>query len=58
MKILQYGDTSKFFRGASYVFMIPTIDHRFTRIIRNKKEHCVYSNLVRGYFYEIISISR
>jgi len=57
MKILQYGDLLSIYDEASYVFMIPYND-RFTRIIEGSKETCTYSNLVRGYFNEIISISR
>ena len=59
MKILQYGDASDFFLEASYVFMIPTNDFgRFTRIIDGNIDRIGYSNLSKGYFYEIISISR
>jgi hypothetical protein len=57
MKVLQYGDLVTIYEEASYVFMIPC-DDRLTRIIEGKKETCKYGNLVRGYFNEIISISR
>ena len=58
MKVLQYGDTSRFFREASYVFMIPAFDNNFTRILAGSRETCKWNQLSQGHFHEIISISR